>query len=118
MGRGAVVAGDPHAGRRLTGIGAMPRETTPPAGMAWTRRETCVRPGALGNVGLAGQWSLVTQLHRPAHATVAAVTSTASLPRRCSSRRRGRFLPHFALGAHLTLRTAIHRFLRGPIREG
>jgi hypothetical protein len=114
--RRAVVAGDPHADRGLARIGPMPREATPASGMAGTRRETCLRPGALGNIGLAGERSLVTQLHRPAHATVAAATGTASLPRRCSSRRRGRFLPHFASGVPLTLRPAIHRFLTGRIR--
>ena len=57
------------------------------------------------------------QLHQPAHATVAAVTGTASLPRRCSSRRQGRFLSQLAPRPLLTLRPAIRRFLSGPIRE-
>jgi hypothetical protein len=70
-----------------------------------------------GKIGLGGQRSLVTQLHRPAHATVAAATGTASLPRRCSSRRRGRFLSHFAGRPQCTLRPAIQRFLTGTIRD-
>ena len=114
--RRAVVARDARARRRLPGIRPMPGEPAPAPRMAGTPRETCVRPGALGNISLAGQRSLVTQLHRPAHATVAAATGTASLPRRCSSRRRGRVLPHLALGAHRTLRPAIRRFLTGRIR--
>ena len=92
MRRGTVVPRDLHPRRRLARVGAMAGEATAPARMARTHGQTCLHPGVLGKIGLAGQRSLVTQLHRPAHATVAAVTSTASLPRRCSSRRRGRFL--------------------------
>ena len=72
--RPAVVAGNPHPGRRAPGIGPVTDQPTPAARMTGTRGEPCLAPGAARNIGVAGKRALVPQLHRPGR-TVAAVAS-------------------------------------------
>ncbi len=117
MGRRAVVPRDAHPRGRLAGVRPVTDQPAPTRRMARTRGQPCLHPGVFGKIGLAGQRCLVTQLHRPAHGTGGSVACAASLPRRCSTRRRGRFLSQLVPRPQRTLRPAIHRFLSGPIRE-
>ena len=61
----AVPPCDPHPRRRYPGVRPVPAKTASTSGMQGALHKSCVPPGLLANVLLAGERRFVAQLHWP-----------------------------------------------------